>query len=162
MSDPFQLTVSVDDSVDNDALDLSPLAKDFNYGRPSVSSSTSIINGSMTRSTEWRVALAAKEIGTFTIPSFDIDGMKTAPITIKVLKSSQSGTQADNQAVEVKAKLDRHAGYIGESFNYRVQLLIGTRVESPALQAPFGEGWKSRKWVMMYRQKLYLTDAVTL
>ncbi|WP_434361129.1 BatD family protein [Parasalinivibrio latis] len=140
VNDPFQLTISVDESVDNDALDLSPLGKDFNYGRPNVSSSTSIINGSMTRSTEWRVALAAKQIGTFTIPSFDVDGMRTAPITIKVLKSSQRGNQADNQAVEVKAKLDRQSGYIGETFNYRVQLLIGTRIESPTLRAPYGNG----------------------
>ncbi len=61
VGDAFQLTISVDDSVGNDALDLTPLDKDFIYGRPSISSNTSFINGSMSRSTVWRIAVAAKK-----------------------------------------------------------------------------------------------------
>ncbi|PKF49595.1 BatD family protein [Enterovibrio nigricans] len=140
VGDAFQLTVSVDESVDNDELDLSVLSKDFVYGRPNVSNSTQIINGDMNRSTVWRVAVAAKEAGTFTLPSFDIDGMQTAPIVIKVLAAGDKSTQAANNAVEVQATVDRNDGYIGESFVYRARLLIGTRVDSPSLQAPFGEG----------------------
>ncbi|KXF80004.1 hypothetical protein ATN88_11505 [Enterovibrio coralii] len=140
VGDAFQLTIAVDASVDNDELDLSALSKDFVYGRPNISSSTQIINGDMSRSTVWRVAVAAKETGTFTVPSFDIDGMKTAPISIKVLAASDKSTQVANSAVEVQASVDRDTGYIGESFIYRARLLIGTRIDSPSLQAPFGDG----------------------
>ncbi|MDD1781426.1 BatD family protein [Enterovibrio sp. ZSDZ35] len=140
VGDAFQLTISVDESVDSDELNLAVLDKSFVYGRPNVSNSTQFINGDMSRSTVWRVAVAAKESGTFTVPSFDIDGMKTAPITIKVLAANDKSTQVANSAVEVQASVDRDKGYIGESFIYRARLLIGTRVDSPSLQAPFGDG----------------------
>ncbi|WP_407333254.1 BatD family protein [Enterovibrio sp. 27052020O] len=140
LGDAIQLTISVDESVSNNALDLSPLDKDFIYGRPSVSSNTSYINGTLTRSTIWRVAIAGKQVGSYTIPALTIDGMSTDPITIKVEEAGQATAQVDTQAVDVIATLDRHDGYIGETFNYRVRLMIGTRLDSPALQAPFGEG----------------------
>lgn len=136
----FQLTISVDDSVGNDALDLAPLDKDFIYGRPSISNSTSIINGSMTRSTVWRIAVAAKAPGTFTLPSLDIEGMKTDPITIRALESGEKSQAQDENAIKVTASLDRRDGYIGETFNYRVRLMIGTQLDSPTLQAPSGDG----------------------
>lgn len=140
VGDAFQLTISVDDSVGNDALDLSPLDKDFIYGRPSISNSTSIINGSMSRSTVWRIAVAAKKTGTYTLPSLDIEGMKTEPISIRVLDAGEKGNALDDSAVKVTASLDRHEGYIGETFNYRVRLMIGTQLDSPTLKAPSGEG----------------------
>ncbi|MGF1770407.1 BatD family protein [Enterovibrio makurazakiensis] len=140
LGDALQLTVSVDESVSNDALDLSPLDKDFIYGRPSVSSNTSYINGNFSRTTVWRVAIAGKRVGNVTIPSLTIDDMTTEPITVQVVDAGDKGAQGDTQAVEVIATLDRHDGYIGETFNYRVRLMIGTRLDSPALQAPFGEG----------------------
>ncbi|WP_251876239.1 BatD family protein [Grimontia kaedaensis] len=140
VGEAFQLTVSVDDSVDNEALDLSPLDTDFIYGRPSVSSNTSIINGSMTRSTVWRVAVAAKKMGTFTLPSLDIEGMKTEPITIRAVEARDKSAAQDTETVKLTATLDRNAGYVGETFNYRVRLMIGTQLDSPALQAPFGDG----------------------
>lgn len=140
VNEPFQLTLSINDSVDTDDLDLIPLAKNFTYGRPSVSNSTSIINGDMTRKTEIRVAVAAKAIGVFTIPSFQIEGYATQPIRINVVEASQRAKQADDQSIQVNVRLDRQSGYIGETFTYSVELLIGTRVDSPALQAPFGDG----------------------
>ncbi|MEZ8141998.1 BatD family protein [Enterovibrio sp. FF113] len=167
LGDALQLTISVDESVSNDALDLSPLDKDFIYGRPSVSSNTSYINGTLTRSTIWRVAIAGKQVGSYTVPMLTIDGMSTDPITIKVEEAGQATAQADTQAVDVIATLDRHDGYVGETFNYRVRLMIGTRLDSPALQAPFGEGFdvtqvgedvqaeavvKGRRYVVISRQ----------
>ncbi|PML76570.1 BatD family protein [Enterovibrio norvegicus] len=140
INEPFQLTLSVNDSVDTDDLDLIALAEHFTYGRPSVSNSTSFINGDMTRKTEIRIAVAAKELGTFTIPSFQLEDYVTAPIRINVVEASQRAQQANDQSIQVNVRLDRQSGYIGETFSYNVELLIGTRVDSPALQAPFGDG----------------------
>ncbi|PMN69196.1 BatD family protein [Enterovibrio norvegicus] len=140
INEPFQLTLSVNDSVDTDDLDLIALAEHFTYGRPSVSNSTSFINGDMTRKTEIRIAVAAKELGTFTIPSFQLEDYATAPIRINVVEASQRAQQANDQSIQVNVRLDRQSGYIGETFSYNVELLIGTRVDSPALQAPFGDG----------------------
>ncbi|TMX70788.1 BatD family protein, partial [Photobacterium damselae] len=104
LNDVFQLTVKIDDSVNANALDLSPLDADFNYGTPSVSNSTSMINGVISRSTEWNVSLAAKKMGKIVIPSFRIGATESQPITITVEKNgntSATKTTQDQQAVQL-------------------------------------------------------------
>ncbi|ATF10382.1 BatD family protein [Candidatus Enterovibrio altilux] len=140
INEPFQLTISVDQNIDNNVLDLTPLAKNFIYGSPSISSSTSIINGAMTRKTEFNITVAGKAVGTLTIPSFQLKGMQTTPIQIQVIKSSQHDKHADDQAIQMNVSIDRQNGYIGETFTYGVELFIGTRIDSPTLQSPFGDG----------------------
>lgn len=140
LNEAFQLTISVDESLSNDALNLTPLNKSFNYGRPHISNSTSIINGKVNRLTEWRIALAAKETGRYNIPSFNLNGLKTLPISITVIAKDKKDTAAEVDAIQLQATLKRNQGYISESFSYHVRLMIGTRVESPSLAAPFGEG----------------------
>lgn len=139
LNEPFQFQISVDANLGNNALNLTPLEKHFNYGRPHLSNSTSITNGTVTRLTQWRVVLAAKEVGNFTIPSFTIDGMKTLPIKIKVLATSPKN-KSNEDAIKIISTLNREDGYIGETFTYHVRLMIGARVDSPTLQPPFGEG----------------------
>ena len=68
----FQLTVSVDTAINPNSVDFSVLSPDFAYGQPSVSSSTSLINGAMSRNTTWTLSLAAKKVGAATIPAFKI------------------------------------------------------------------------------------------
>lgn len=139
LNEPFQLNISVDANLGNNALDLTPIGKNFNYGRPHLSNSTSIINGTVTRLTQWRIVLAAKEVGRFTLPSFTLDGMKTLPISIKVVASDpKNKNNAEN--IKIISTLNREEGYIGETFVYHVRLMIGAQVESLTLQAPFGDG----------------------
>ena len=88
VNEVFQLTISIDDNVNTSTLDLSPLDKNFSYSRPRVSSGTSMINGVVTRNTEWQISLMANAVGEFTIPSFKIGATTTEPIVITSLKSS--------------------------------------------------------------------------
>lgn len=98
VNEVFQLTIVIDDNVNTSALDLSPLGEHFSYGRPNVSSGTTMINGAVTRSTEWRIALATKEIGEFTIPSFRIGATTTEPIEISSLKKTATQPKAKTPA----------------------------------------------------------------
>lgn len=140
VNEPFQLIISVDENVGNSALNLNPLSRHFKYGSPHLSNSTSIINGTVSRLTEWRLMLVAKEEGKFTIPSFDIQGKITNPITVTVKKTLGAKKIAqDSEAIQVIVNLDKNKGYIGETFIYHVRLMIGTRVESPSLQPPSGK-----------------------
>ena len=138
----FQLTVSVDTAINPNSVDFSVLSPDFAYGQPSVSSSTSLINGAMSRNTTWTLSLAAKKVGAATIPAFKIGSSQTTPITISVLKGSQKNTAtASNQAnVQVTAEIDKNALYVGESINYRVKILIGEQLSQASLSAPSGDG----------------------
>ncbi|MCD9462514.1 aerotolerance protein BatD [Photobacterium phosphoreum] len=138
----FQLSVSVDTAINPDSVDFSVLSPNFAYGQPSVSSSTSLINGTMSRNTTWTIAVAAKNVGTATIPAFKIGSSQTTPITITVLKGSQknNSTAADQANVRVTAEIDKNALYVGESINYRVKILIGEQLSQASLSAPSGDG----------------------
>ncbi|WP_434145092.1 BatD family protein [Photobacterium leiognathi] len=131
VNEVFQLTVSVDDSVNTNSLDLTPLSPDFAYGRPSISSGTSMINGVISRNTSWTVALAATKVGTFTIPAFQIGSSKTNPITITVLKSAKQSqsAQANQSSNSIEGINDKSTIYVGESINYRVRILIGEQMD---------------------------------
>ncbi|MBY3787476.1 protein BatD [Photobacterium carnosum] len=137
----FQLTVSIDTAINPNSVDFSVLSPDFAYGQPSVSSSTSLINGAMSRNTTWTLAVAAKNIGTATIPAFKIGSSQTTPITITVLKGSQTNNSATDQAnVRVTAEIDKNILYVGESINYRVKIFIGEQLSQASLSAPSGDG----------------------
>lgn len=137
----FQLTVSIDTAINPNSVDFSVLSPDFAYGQPSVSSSTSLINGAMSRNTTWTLAVAAKNVGTATIPAFKIGSSQTTPITITVLKGSQTNNSATDQAnVRVTAEIDKNILYVGESINYRVKILIGEQLSQASLSAPSGDG----------------------
>ncbi|MCD9525363.1 BatD family protein [Photobacterium carnosum] len=137
----FRLSISVDTAINPDSIDFSVLSPNFAYGQPSVSSSTSLINGAMSRNTTWTLAVAAKNVGTATIPAFKIGSSQTTPITITVLKSSQTNNSATDQAnVRVTAEIDKNILYVGESINYRVKILIGEQLSQASLSAPSGDG----------------------
>ncbi|MCW8330201.1 BatD family protein [Photobacterium sp. SDRW27] len=141
VNEVFQLTITVDDNVNSNALDLSPLEKDFSYGRPSISSGTSMINGVVSRNTEWKIALATKAVGDFTIPSFRIGATTTEPIVISSLKSSNANGQAQSKPeIKLSYDIDKTQLYIGESIHYTVRISIGEQMSQASLVAPSGDG----------------------
>ncbi|MEJ2764739.1 BatD family protein [Photobacterium sp. MCCC 1A19761] len=138
VNEVFQLTISIDDSVNTNALDLSGLSQDFNYGTPRTSSQTNMINGVVTRQTEWRIALATKAVGEFTIPSFQIGATATDPI---VITSTQSSAQVSDQPdIKITTEIDKSSLYLGESVRYTVRLLIGEQMSQATLVPPSAEG----------------------
>lgn len=138
VNEVFQLTISIDDSVNANALDLSALKQDFNYGTPTTSSRTSMINGVVTRQTEWRVALSAKAVGQFTIPSFRIGATTTDPIIItSAPSSSQTSAEPD---IRISTEIDKKQLYLGESVRYTVRLMIGEQMSQATLVPPAGKG----------------------
>ncbi|MGF1688152.1 BatD family protein [Photobacterium japonica] len=141
VNEVFQLQVSIDDNVSTNALDLSPLSNDFNVGSPQVSSGQNIINGVISRSTSWRVAIAAKAVGEFVIPSFQIGATSTDPITITVMKSANAEAATDTKPnIALSATLEKDTAYVGETLRYSVRLRIGEQMSQASLQPPSGDG----------------------
>ncbi|PSU36388.1 BatD family protein [Photobacterium lutimaris] len=146
VNEVFQLTINVDDNVNTNALDLSNLDVHFNYGTPSVSSGTSFVNGVVTRQTEWKIAVAAKEVGEFTIPSFRLGASQTDPIKMTVLKSAnKSASSPSKPEIKIDAESNKDQLYVGESFRYTVRIRIGEQMSQAALQAPSGDGLNVRQ-----------------
>eukprot|EP00487_Bulimina_marginata_P010723 TRINITY_DN5853_c0_g1_i2.p1 TRINITY_DN5853_c0_g1~~TRINITY_DN5853_c0_g1_i2.p1 ORF type:complete len:117 (+),score=13.57 TRINITY_DN5853_c0_g1_i2:310-660(+) len=84
----------------------SPLQKDFYVGTPSFGSSMRIVNGSRTVSSEWNITLAPLRLGRLEIPSFDIEGAKTKPITINVAVNKAASKQSDMAEFQLNLSKD--------------------------------------------------------
>ncbi|WP_162179396.1 BatD family protein [Vibrio nigripulchritudo] len=137
----FQLKVAVNTRASNNAVDFSVLQSNFYMGRPSFSSAQRYINGRSSVSSEWTVALAATKTGILTIPSFEIEGAKTAPIAIQVTNNTQGRTQDD--IIQFTASLDKDELYEGERTQLHARLIIKAdlrRLQNTNIESAFGEG----------------------
>lgn len=95
-----------------------PSFTDFNVvSGPSRSSSTTIVNGRMTKTLGFGYGLSPKGLGMKTIPPATIiangKAMKTAPVRIEVVKGSDRSLSADRQ-VFVKTVLSDSTTYVGQ------------------------------------------------
>ncbi|MEZ8474125.1 BatD family protein [Vibrio cyclitrophicus] len=133
----FLLRVTTDEKVSSGALDLAPLQKDFYVGTPSFGSSMRIVNGSRTVSSEWNITLAPLRLGRLEIPSFDIEGAKTKPITINVAVNKAAPKQSD--MAEFQLNLSKDSLYPQEVAELDVKLIIKAdprRLQDPKIAPP--------------------------
>lgn len=110
LNETLTLTISYDQQVDANKLNLEGLEKDFEvFGlRPQSSSSVSIINGQRTQqaSTVWTVTLVPKREGILNIPAFSIGSDQSRPISVRVSKDSGGNFSDDPLQVRVSSNYD--------------------------------------------------------
>ncbi|CDT99811.1 Conserved hypothetical protein [Vibrio coralliirubri] len=137
----FLLRVATDEKVSSDALDLTALQQDFYVGTPNFGSSMRIVNGSRSVSSEWNISLAPLRLGKLQIPSFDIEGAKTKPITINVAVNKAAPTQHD--MAEFQLNLSKGSLYPQEVAELDVKLIIKAdprRLQDPKIAPPSSPG----------------------
>ncbi|UPR59614.1 BatD family protein [Vibrio sp. ED004] len=137
----FLLRVATDEKVSSDALDLTALQQDFYVGTPSFGTSMRIVNGSRSVSSEWNISLAPLRLGKVQIPSFDIEGAKTKPITINVAVNEAAPTQHD--MAEFQLNLSKDSLYPQEVAELDVKLIIKAdprRLQDPKIAPPSSQG----------------------
>lgn len=134
----IRLSVVANGDADRDAIDFSVLDKDFSVSRPSYSQSTQIINGSVSRRVTWTIDLFPRSAGTFDIPSFEVDGKRSQPFSIKVLPVDA----ANNQQVRefyVEAKVNSNTLYLQQQIMYTIYIhlakdILRGQITTPQLQ----------------------------
>ncbi|MCK8074925.1 BatD family protein [Vibrio sp. 1CM2L] len=137
----FLLRVATDEKVSSDALDLTALQQDFYVGTPNFGSSMRIVNGNRSVSSEWNITLAPLRLGKLQIPSFDIEGAKTQPITINVAINKAAPTQHD--MAEFQLNLSKNSLYPQEVAELDVKLIIKAdprRLQDPKIAPPSSPG----------------------
>lgn len=137
----FLLRVATDEKVSSDALDLTALQQDFYVSTPSFGTSMRIVNGSRSVSSEWNISLAPLRLGKVQIPSFDIEGAKTKPITINVAVNKAAPTQHD--MAEFQLNLSKDSLYPQEVAELDVKLIIKAdprRLQDPKIAPPSSQG----------------------
>ena len=117
----FTLTLQSDEDLDGSP-DLSPLRRDFEIENQGKSTSLTIINGSMTRKTQWQISLIPKHSGQLKIPPITVGNEQSQALTLNVTAASQAqGAQADGDLfmeVDVKPK----TAYVQQQIIYTARL----------------------------------------
>ena len=134
LDEAIRLTVVANGGADRDAFDSSALLKDFVVGRTSVSSQTSIVNFDTKKTTTWTTTLFPRKEGTFTMPSFTIEGKQTTPIRVKVIPVQQSDNATRDYYVTTSIDIDE--AYLNQQLFYTVKLHLATNIERGSLQSP--------------------------
>lgn len=127
--EPFVLKIEANGSVNTNDLDLSILNKTtFRVGRTATGSQTQLINGSLSRSTTWSIQLVADSAGKHIIPPFELNGVKSKPITVTVVKVSQQNT-GPNESIYITNQLQGQKVYVQQSIKLITKLHISPQVE---------------------------------
>lgn len=141
LNEQFTLTYTLDDSGDRF---VAPNLSNFSVlAGPSTSSSTSIINGRVSKETSYTYRLRSKKVGAFTIypAKIRVKGkeLKSNTLSIQVLKSSpkaSSNTSPEAIAkrnVFVQLELSNSNPYVGEQVIASYKLYFSQDVRSPEL-----------------------------
>jgi hypothetical protein len=131
----FNLTIRADKTIKGEQPDTAALLKHFVVGPTSTRSSTNMINGQVSRSTQWQIELMARKPGTYTINSFNIGGMTSTPITIRVAASADDNNSADKVAF-IKTSMTSTSLFVQQAGVYKVQLFLSQDIADGQLETP--------------------------
>ena len=135
ITESLVLTIIADDDVNANALDTSALLDNFNVGRTSVSSQTSMINFKTSRITRWSTVLVARQTGKVTVPSFSIENKKTTPIEITVLAANDN-SGIKQQDIFITNEISSNNIYVQQSLTLTVKLHFSTELKRGNLSEP--------------------------
>ncbi|MCH7980901.1 MAG: protein BatD [Proteobacteria bacterium] len=136
-NESFTLEIIVN-STGNPAPDFSALETDFFVGQTSQLSNTRIVNGAISRSMTWTVALRARRAGTITIPAITVGNQQSNPVTIRILEpSNKPPGEAD---VFITSELDFSETYVQAQVLYTIKIYRAVATRQPALREPVFSG----------------------
>jgi len=142
LDESFKIIFEADKSL-SASPDFSPLKKDFDILSRSRSSSMRIINGNMSQQTQWNLSVMAKHSGRLTIPSIDIDGVRSPQISVTVKKAGATGgsspvTGNGDMFLEVQAQ-PTHA-YVQSQILYTIRFYRAVNINGASMSEPSFSG----------------------
>lgn len=136
-NESFTLEIIIDS---NSSLvpDITPLEKDFVVGQTSQLSNTRIVNGSISRSMTWTIALMAKSAGTLVIPPLKVGDEMSNSVVIEVrVPEHEPPGKAD---VFITAEIDFDETYVQAQVLYTIRVYRAVATRQPALREPVYSG----------------------
>ncbi len=125
-----------------DAIDLSPLNKNFMLGGQSQGQSSQYINGVGSTTYQKSIILFPLKEGTIQIPALTVGSEQTAPLTLTIQKEGKNAPSSDLHLPKLTAQLSNNAPYIGQSFFYILRLSDQEELAEAELLPNFPEGLK--------------------
>jgi len=115
--------------------DFAPLASDFELQGRSVSSQTSIVNGSAASQRTWAITLAPRRSGALRIPALDVGGERTDPIALTVTEQPAPSAR-DGAPVFIENTLETDSPYVQQTVVYTLRLYYAVTLLDGQLDAP--------------------------
>ncbi|MEZ5471626.1 MAG: BatD family protein [Marinicella sp.] len=128
----------VSDQNTNSQPDFTMLDAVFHVGQTSKSSSTQIINGSMSSQTSWQVLLVPKSMGSHIIPPLEVDGERTEAIKIEVKKPDPNAQAKGDIFIEIET--NKTSAFVQEEILLTVRLMYAINLKNGALSEPSADG----------------------
>lgn len=138
MGEELLLQIELDEKVSGNQIDFSVLANDFNFSAPAISQSMQIINGRSSQSTRWQLSLFAKKTGSFVIPSFEVEGLRSEPINLTVVAADPNGTGSDE--LFIQSSLSSNELYVQQLVYYDVKIFFSGDLQRGSLSQPELQG----------------------
>ncbi len=141
LDDSFHLIYEADSSVDDDP-DFSPLQEHFDILNSSQSTNMRLINGDYSLKKTWDLALIAKDVGDFTVPSISFGRDKSPAIRISIKHSTTPNSTLPNGQASIPAKIflestvDKKQSWVQEQIIYTVRLLRTVSITGASLSEP--------------------------
>lgn len=148
------VTLNIQSSGSIGAPDLSALQQDFRILGTSQSSSVQIVNGRSTATTQLGIALKPLHAGTITVPSLDVAGTKTQPLTLQVGAAPAGGIGKLGDPVFMEASVLSSSPWVGQQTVYTLRLFYLPDVDG-ALGDPSADG---ARLIKLDRDHRYLTN----
>lgn len=139
LGESVTLDVTVNARVNADIINFRQLENNFTVMVPSVSQSTSVINGVSNQSTRWQVVLLPKKTGTFTIPSFTVNNASSATLTLEVIERGQDNNQA-SQELFLQSEIEHNELYVQQLTYYQVTIYFSGELQRGSLTEPTLDG----------------------
>jgi len=136
------VTLNVEVSGDSHATqpDFNPLQQDFDLLGTQSSTALNIVNGQSSAKLLWAVGLQPKRAGTITIPSLDVSGQRTQPLTLTVQPAvaGTGGKAGDDLYIETNA--EPKAPYVQQQVLYTIKLYFALNFSDGGLDDPQADG----------------------
>lgn len=117
--------------------DISALTQDFEVSSPSKSSQFQTVLGQGSQgSVEWRYSLTPKRMGILTIPSFELNGERSEPISIKVKPMSKELKDKLSQSLFFDVDIDKNSAFVQEQILYTERIYFSLALTNHQL-SPF-------------------------
>ncbi len=137
INESFTLKIQIGGDVTGEP-DLSVLEADFDILGENRSSSTTMVNGQISRTRTWTVSLMARRTGELTVPAFTVGGESSEAISITVGEFEEAPPgEAD---IFLVAEADATETWVQAQVVYSVKIFVGVSSRQPRLVQPSFDG----------------------
>ena len=140
VNETFDLTVNMETAPVNQP-EITGLPGDLQILRSSNFYRKSTINGESSVQAGWTITIKALSEGLFVVPSFEVDGKMTQPVTIKVLAAvSSANVNGQPDAIKIVSEVDTNSLYVQQQLRYTIRLYRAVRAQYASLTEPELDG----------------------